>query len=382
MNLVRLVIVLTIWCVITLSAWACPFCSPPGPTVAEEIDEAIAVVIGKYIGKAPSASPDEPPLDRFEIVRTLKGSDAIKDLRHVDTLLLGEHPVGKRFFIVGNDDDGIAWAQPIAMTDRTESFVTQLQMLPAQGAERLKFFLPYLSDSEQFLRDDAYDEFAKAPYTDVKALKPHLQREQLVTLIRRRDVEANFRRLYLTLLGICGTEAEAPLLEEWIRTRDRDLRTSLDAIVACYLTLRGADGLPFVEQHLLTQADAEFNDIYSAAQALRFHGEEEQRIDRARLAQSMRLLLNQARSAEVVIPDLARWQDWSALDAVAKLFTEPTDKQRSIRVLVVQYLHACPLPTAKTKLEELKQIDPDAVKHGLSPFSVARRPQKREPAKD
>ena len=51
---------------------------------------------------------------------------------------------------------------------------------------------------------------------------------------------------------------------------------------------RGAvrvQGLPFVEQHLLTQADAEFNDIYSAAQALRFHGEEEQRIDRALPAQ-------------------------------------------------------------------------------------------------
>ncbi|MBL8830311.1 MAG: hypothetical protein JNM18_25260 [Planctomycetaceae bacterium] len=368
--------------VVTASVVACPFCSPPGPTVAEEIQDATAVVIGKYMGKAPASNPDEPALDRFEIVRTLKGAAALADRKHVDTLLLGEHAVGTRFFIVGNEDDGLAWAQPIALSEQGEKFVTHLVSLPASGAERLRFFLPYLSETETFLRDDAYDEFAKAPYADVKVLKPHLQREALVAAIGRRDVEVRYRRLFLTLLGICGTEAETPLLETWIRERDPDVRQSLDAIVACYLTLRGAEGLPFIEQTILSRADAEFNDLYSAAQALRFHGEEERRIDRTRLSQSLRLLLQQPRSAELVIPDLARWQDWSALDDVARLFSMPTDKPRSLRVLIVQYLHACPLPAAKTKLAEFTQLDPETVQLGSSPFATARRLPKREAETD
>lgn len=376
-------IVVGLWLVtLAASAVACPFCSPPGPTVAEEMQDSEAVVIGKYIGKTPASNPDEAPLDRFEIVRTLKGAQALGGLKHVDTLLLGEHPVGARFFIVANEDDGLAWAQPIPLTARGEQFVTQLVSLPAAGPERLKFFLPYLFEAEVFLREDAYDEFAKAPYAAVKGLRPHLQREALMAAIGRRDVEVNYRRLFLTLLGVCGTADETPLLETWIRERDPDVRQSLDAIVACYLTLRGEAGLPFIEQTILSRDDAEFNDIYSAAQALRFHGEEEQRIDRSRLAQSLRLLLKHPRSAEVVIPDLARWEDWSALDDVAQLFTAPSDKQRSLRLLVVQYLHACPLPAAKTKLAEFKQIDADTVQLGLSPFATARRLPKRESTKD
>lgn len=382
MPTLRLIVAWLCLVVLTASAVACPFCSPPGPTVAEEIHDAAAVVIGKYLGKAPVANADEPPLDRFEIVRTLKAATALQDVKHVDTFLLGEHPVGTRFFLLANEDDGLAWAQPIVLSEQGEKFVTQLVSLPAAGVERLKFFLPYLFVAEPFLRDDAYDEFAKAPYADVKALKPQLQRDVLMAAIGRRDLEVNYRRLFLTLLGICGTNAETPLLETWIRDRDPDVRQSLDAIVACYLTLRGEQGLPFIEETILSRADAEFNDVYSAAQALRFHGEEEQRIDRPQLAQSLRLLLKHPRSAEVVIPDLARWQDWSGLDDVAKLFTTPSDKQRSLRVLVVQYLHACPLPEAKAKLDELKQIDADTVRLGMSPFATARRLPKRETEKD
>lgn len=364
---------------LAVEAMACPFCSPPGPTLSEEIDEAAAVVIAKLIGKAPAPSPDDPQLDRFEIVQVLKGQAALGTTRHVDHLLVGEHTVGQRFLIVANDDDGLAWTQPLLASARAEAYLLKLPQLAPRGVERLAFFLPYLGDSEQWLRDDAYSEFAKAPYDEVKALAPQLDRELLVTQIKRRELDVSLRRLYLTLLGICGTDAELPLLETWIRTRERELKPSLDAIVACYLTLRGAEGLPLIEQELLSRPGTEFIDVYATVQALRFHGEEERRIERPRLAQSLRLLLNQPQTAEPVIADLARWQDWSAIEPLVTLFPQVSDKQRSIRVLIVQYLHACPLPAAKTQLEQLKQIDAEAVRHGLSPLAIARKPKEREP---
>ena len=40
----------------------------------------------------------------------------------------------------------------------------------------LVFFLDYLEDQDEMLARDAYDEFAKSPYDDVKALKSDIDR--------------------------------------------------------------------------------------------------------------------------------------------------------------------------------------------------------------
>ena len=53
----------------------------------------------------------------------------------------------------------------------------------------------------------------------------------------------------------------------------------LDATVACYLTLKGADGLPLVEDLFLkTKQKEEFTDIFSVVMALRFIGQQEQSV--------------------------------------------------------------------------------------------------------
>ena len=69
------------------------------------------------------------------------------------------------------------------------------------------------------LARDAYDEFAKAPYSDVIDLKPHMDREKILAWIKATDtVPASRRRLYLTMLGVCGQKADAELLEEYMRS--------------------------------------------------------------------------------------------------------------------------------------------------------------------
>ena len=53
------------------------------------------------------------------------------------------------------------------------------------------------------LAADAYDEFANAPYTVVKSLKPQLDHGKITGWISHPDITASLRRLSLTLLGIC-----------------------------------------------------------------------------------------------------------------------------------------------------------------------------------
>jgi hypothetical protein len=72
-------------------------------------------------------------------------------------------------------------------------------------------------------------------------------------------------------------------------------------------------------------------------------------------------MLARPRLADLVIPDLARWQDWSAMPRLVELFKTADEQSAYVRVHVVNYLRACPLPEAKMHLEELARIDPEAI---------------------
>ncbi len=110
------------------------------------------------------------------------------------------------------------------------------------------------------------------------------------------------------------------MLEEMIKSKDRQTKGALDALVAAYLTLKGPDGMPLVEDLFLKNKDAEYTDTYATIMALRFHGTEEKIIPRERLLAGIRLMLDRPQLADLVIPDLARWEDWSVMDRLVELF--------------------------------------------------------------
>jgi hypothetical protein len=104
--------------------------------------------------------------------------------------------------------------------------------------------------------------------------------------------------------------------------------------------------------------------------ALRFHGTDGGVIERPRVIESMRWMLERPEFADLVIPDLARWEDWSQIDRLVRLFKEADEETSWVRVPVVNYLRACPLPEAKERLVELEQIDPKAVKRAATFFPI------------
>ncbi len=360
----------------SLARGVCPFCEPPGPTLTEELKQSDAAVVARKLPpkKAdPAVDVDEFAPSTFEILRVIKGPAGLKPGQKLSVLHVGDEPISAHFLIVAEQDDKLMWSQPLAVSAAAEKYAATLLTLPEEGSARLEFFLPYLSHAEQLLREDAYDEFARAPYEDVRALKPHLRRDVLLSGIGDPECAVNLRRLYLTLLGVCGTADDWPRLEAMITTESRALKPSLDAIIACWLTLRGAEGLPLIEEQILRREQVESIDINAVVHAIRFHGEEEKSIPRPRLAQTLRLVLDHPAQADTVLADLARWEDWSVVERVARMFREAEDETLYIRVPILQYLKACPLPEAKPLLVELSQLDPKARKQADSPLPVVRR---------
>lgn len=359
----------------TMASMVCPFCSAVKQTLTEEMLTTDAVVFAEVLGPAKPTNPtgDQPTLDlmmNLKITKVIKGDKLVTAGKQFTTVVPPSFAAGQECLVMGVITDQLSWSTPVKMTERSREYILDLQQLPDQGPKRLKFFLQYLEDPETLLAYDAYDEFARAPYADVKAIKGDMDRPQLLKWITDPEVTINRKRLYYTMLGVCGTDADLPLLEKLITSSDKRERAALDALSACYLTLAGEKGVKLIEEQFLSNKEAEYVDTYAAVAALRFHGTESDIISVPRILKAMRLLLDRPDIADLVIPDLARWKDWSVMDKLVQMFKDADDDSKWVRVPIVNYLRTCPLPEADAKIEELKKVDPQSVRRALMFFEV------------
>ncbi len=374
---------------------ACPFCGAVAPTFTQELKGADVAIITELVALPPRpADTDEPFVpglgetiakSKFRIIDVVKGAEHLAGAKSIDAIYFGESPVGTQFMMMGlgplpAEDEAdeksaatkkpakpfkfgieeIAWGTPIELNTRTRQYIADLQKLPESGPDRLAFFQNYLQDKEEMLQRDSYDEFAIAPYADVKALAPRMNHAQLLEWIGNPEVSPSHRRLYFTMLGVCGSAQDLPLLEGWMKSSDRKVKTGLDAMIGCYLALKGAEGTATVEELFFKNPATEFIDINAAINAIRV-AEEAGLIPRDRAAAALRHVLDRAELADLVIPDLARWEDWTVKDRLVELFVKADPEDSWVRTPVVRYLQACPLPDAKVQLTKLEKIDPDAV---------------------
>ena len=420
----RLLTLATICCWVTVAGEiaACPFCTATSQTLSEELAAAEVAVIARLSKPAPplDADGDSPSIidantgmATFEVIEILRGTAKFPDLKELRVVYFGENEADKQFLITGIDaglppidDTQVAdWTTPLPLSERGVGYIKQLDTLPKNGAERLAFFQQHFEDEDPLLAQDAYDEFARAPYSEVIALNDQMDREQLMAWIEDPEVGPTRRRLYLTMLGICGQPDDIAKLEEMlkydfqqikpamgalvsvmglrgstlgaslatelVRADVRRQQQCLDALVAAYLKLKGPDGLPLVEEKFLKNPNAEYTHVYAIIMALRFHGEETDELPRPRLLQTMRLVLDNPEIADQVIPDLARWEDWEILDRLVTMFKE-SDQDAWIRQPVISYaLTAAEQPgdvgqRATAALEEFEALDPQAVKRARS----------------
>ena len=354
-------------------AMACPFCSAVSQTLSEEMASMDAAVIGRLIA-VPKVSPagasalDEVPKAKFAIVEILKGETALNGVQQIEALCFGDVKAGDKFLIMGVDPPRVAWTTPMKVSDRAIEYLQQLRKLPEKGPDRLAFFQDYLEDEDAILSRDAYDEFARAPYAEVQLLEGRMDHDELVGWIRDLEIPVSHRRLYLVMLSVCGGPGDLPMLEQMLRAEDRKAKAGLDALIGAYLVLAGPAGMPLVEDLFLKNKDAEYADTYAAIMALRFHGSETDVIPRQRILEAFRHMLDRPQLADLVIPDLARWQDWSQMDRLATLFKDADEQSSWVRVPVINFLRACPKPEAAELIKELEKIDPEAVKRANTFF--------------
>jgi len=358
--LLGLLVLAAMACVWTTRVIACPFCSALAPTISDDLEASSAAVLTT----CESVRKDEDGFHvyRMRVVEIIKGrpelANAVIEVASIDELSKGE-----LFWHVGFGDDSIDWLPPKPMSRKATVYLRGLIDLPDRGPGRLGYFLRHLRHADDIVATDAYNEFAEATLDDIAALSDRMDREWVISQLRDASVPVHRRRLCWTFLSQCGTAAEASLFDELLRTQQCDdtFDPGMDAAIGCFISLSGEPGLARIERDYLSNPDASYLDTFAAVGAIRVHGTEFKMFPRERLAAALRHVLNQPALADLVISDLARWEDWSAIDRVSELFVEADGETLFVKRAAVLYLKTCPLPAAAASLEKLRAIDRETV---------------------
>ncbi len=373
---------LTVNSLIVNSLTVCPFCTPVAPTFSEEMKSTDAVLIAELVkrgdrggsgGKiaeqlgAPQQAPRAVKKSELVISKVIKGEKYLKVGDRIEAFVFGDGVKGDQFFVTGVEPPSFSWSTMKA-SPRVVEYISKLGELPKSGTKRLAFFMNYLEDKEEVLARDCYDEFAIAPFADVIGLKAFIDRKKLRIWIENKDIPASRKGLYFTMLGIAGTEKDATFLEDLMKSGDDQKKTALDSMIACYITLKGAKGLKLIDDLFLKNAKSSYSDSFAAIAALRFHGSEADVLKKEQIVASLRHMLNRNDLADLVIPDLARWEDWSVVEDLVSLFKDADPETSWVRMPVVNYLRACPLPKAKKYMVELEKLDPKTFKRARAFF--------------
>jgi hypothetical protein len=344
-------------------------------SLSRAIGDVDVAVIARLIARPASGRTTslqvDSPIATFEIVEVLKGEKLVAAGNQIKVAYFHDKPVGTEFLIGGVKPPAIEWSGAVVLSPRSHKYLVDVMKLPTDEPQRLIYFMNYLGDKEELLASDSRDEFSLASISALKAISEKMPHDELVKRIQNHDTFPSHRRVYLRMLSVCGTSKDVPMLEQLLRSHEPEFKTSLDAIVLCYLRLRGDDGLPLVEK-LFLERNSDGNDIQSTVVALRVLGNEEKgSIPVDRIARSMRRVLDHPRLADQVIIDLARWQDWSAIDRIVELFNSADkDVTTWVRMPAITYLRMCPLPKAKEYLAKLKEIAPEAARQSESLYPL------------
>jgi hypothetical protein len=361
-------------------AWSCPFCSAPSLTLSEQLHSAQTAVLVQWAG-AKQADFEEgfSGNTTYEVVQIVQ--DESGTLEKGQSVTLDRYRSGRKgdlFLLLGTvlaSEKKIEWSSPLEVTETSFNYIVQAPSSEAPTTERLAYFMKFLEYPDDMVANDAYGEFANSPYKDITPLSDRMPREKLRKWLADEKTVPTRIGLYGLMLGLCGEPEDAEFLKKRILEPSEDFRLGIDGVMGGYLLLAGAEGLHVINETKLKNRDIPFSETFAAMQALRFmwtYGDGQ--IDKDRLRQSMRQLLDRPELADLVIADLARWKDWSVQDRLMKLYDAEEYKIPSIRRAIVRYMLASTkdappdaegtpehVARGKRHLEALREKDPKTV---------------------
>lgn len=351
---------------------ACPFCSAPSLTLSEQMAQADAVLQIAY-ESAKKGEQGEAGQTTYKIVRIVKAPKGL--LKEGGTLELPLYRAankGDLFLLTGSQTAAIEWGSPLDVSKDAFDYIVNAPAPDLSYEDRLPYFLTYLENKDEVISNDAYGEFANAPYEEIAKVADRIPTQRVREWVSDKSTVPTRLGLYGLLLGLAGNDADAKVMLAKINEPTQDFRLGIDGIMSGYLMIAKADGLKELEKSKLKGKDVPFSETYAAMQALRFMWKYEPgTIAKEDLRASMRVLLERPELADLVIADLSRWEDWEVTDRLIVMYDEEDFNIPSIKRAIIRYLLVCSsqesevagdppahVVKAASALEDIQEKDP------------------------
>lgn len=328
---------------------ACPFCSAPQLSMAEQLVQAEAALICKWdSGEKPDDEGRNFGKTYYTVFEILNNTDK-KEIKVGDKIEIDGYRSGAKGdlnLITGmSDTKSLIWDVPQELSDLSHKYIVELPSLEADPIDRLKFAMKHLESSDPLIADDAYNEFAKTPYEQIVQLVDLFPRENLRKWVLVPKAAPQQRRgLYGMMLGLCGDEVDAENLRKMVTKDTDEFRLGIDGVMGGYLLLTGEEGLKqLVETKLSTNGKPgsegiAVNETFSAISALRFMWNQGSgKIPKDALRKAMRILVGNENFTPTAILDLARWEDWDYSDELIKKYETLTEDDRRVKRTIIAF---------------------------------------------
>ncbi|MCA9051223.1 MAG: hypothetical protein KDA89_20945, partial [Planctomycetaceae bacterium] len=394
-----LLVLVTLWFI--PATQACPFCLSPGQTWAEMVAEADAIVLAK-IKTVFAGSDDESPWATLEIVKIHKGQHHLSGKKIGETIRVNDYfagDVGDLYLLRGtlSEVDSALVTETFATVDEPVSAGSNIQQTSASASSavgnkpvaavvpesntkslawdlcqsvtteayqyiiaapepkadrqiRLAYFHPYLEHSDSLIAADAWGEFAASDYADIQRFAGHLSADRLRTWIAAADTSPERLGMYGMMLGLCGDPSDAAFLMQQVGIGSAtDVRFGVEGLMGGLLILTREDGLKFLEKTRLQNPHASSLECFAVVQALQFLREyEPSLVEKQRLYSAMYPLLERPELREIVIRDLARWQDWTIVGKLSAIYDQCPETEFGTISAITGYLIVCQKANAET----------------------------------
>lgn len=370
------------------AATACPFCAAPSLTLAEQVDRAeIALFVTWKDATKPTADLREDAATRFEVLEALPGRDGgVEPGATVATIDYVPAEPGRTYLLTGyfdTVDEVVRWDPPEPLPREAFGYVRDVPPLDLPTPERLRYYVRFLEHPVATIANDAYGEFANAPFEQITSVSETFPREKLARWVADEATDPARLGLYGLLLGACATEAETDLLGEIVLAPADDIRIGMNGIMSGYLYAAREPGLRKLTERKLAAAtvpgpdgephEVPFSETYAAMQAVGFLWEyARDRFEDDAIRAAMRTLLDRPDLADFAIRDLARWRDWTVGDRLYAMYDDDGIAP-AVRRAIVRYFLAAKkdrgdgggiprhVADARRYLAELEKTDPATV---------------------
>lgn len=311
---------------LAVPAPACPFCGPPGQTLAGEVSQADFILFGTLSNpKRDLSDPDVTNKGTTELKIDLvikphamvKGKKTITIPRYIPPDPKNANVKYLIFFNIYNDQLDPYRGEAVAADSKLPQYLKgAIEVRGKDAATRLRYFFDYLEDPELVVSTDAYSEFGAADYKEVRAIAEKLPAATLLKWLKDPNTRPTRYGLYGLMLGHCGKATDAKALRTLLDDPDRSYSSGLDGMLAGYTLLDPKAGWDYL-LGIIRDPAKEFPTRYAALKTVRFFWElRHDVIGNKQVLDAMAQLMSQPDLADLPMEDLRKWKCWELTPTV------------------------------------------------------------------